>query len=130
MSYSCRNRQQTRKMIPPTEIAANCLAPIKSRVLAYLIDLLIAAIALLLARQILHALNTSNLLSIFGIFTAIAIVLGVFVYQAVLLSLTGQSIGKKVMKLRVVTFPDASNPGFARAVFKRWWLPSFFYLVP
>ncbi|QRM18732.1 hypothetical protein GBK02_04635 [Dechloromonas sp. TW-R-39-2] len=117
-------------MAPPILPASSCLAPIKSRVLAYLIDLLIGIAALFLGSQIIKTLDTTNLLSIFGIFVAIAIVLGVPVYQAVLLSLTGQSIGKKMLKLRVVTFPEASNSGFARAVFKRWWLPSLLYLIP
>lgn len=117
-------------MAPPILPASNCLAPIKSRVLAYLIDLLVAIAALFLSAQIIKTLDATNLLSIFGIFVAIAIVLGVSVYQAVSLSLTGQTIGKKMLKLRVVTFPNASNAGFARAVFKRWWLPSSLYLIP
>lgn len=110
----------------PDEIS---LAPIKSRILASLIDLSIGVLALLLATFTLSQ-SRGNALSILGVFVSIAIVLGVIVYQAVSLSSTGQTVGKMVMRLRVVNFSDASNPGFVKAVLMRWWLPSLIYPIP
>lgn len=116
-------------METPALPAPHSLAPIKSRILASLIDLSIAGVAVLLAQFIL--VNSGrHVLSILGIFVAVAIVLGVMVYQAVLLSSAGQTIGKRMMRLRVVTFSDASNPGFVKAVVMRGWLPSLVYPIP
>lgn len=110
----------------PTE---NSLAPIKSRIVASLIDLSIAVLALLLATFTLPQ-SPGNALSILGVFASVAIVLGVIVYQAVLLSSTGQTVGKKLMQLRVINFVDRSNPGFFKVVLIRWWLPSMIYSIP
>lgn len=113
----------------PSLPAPDSLAAIKSRIFAGLIDLLIAVIALFLAKFILVN-SGSHVLTILGIFVAVAIVLGVMVYQAVLLSSAGQTIGKKMMRIRVVAFSDGSNPGFIKAVLMRWWLPSLVYPIP
>lgn len=110
----------------PTE---NSLAPVKSRILASLIDLSIGVLALLLAKFTLSQ-SLGSVLSILGVFASVAIVLGVIVYQAVSLSSTGQTVGKRVMRLRVVNFYDASNPGFVKVVLMRWWLPSLIYPIP
>lgn len=109
--------------------AENSLAPIKSRILASVIDLSIGVLALLLASFTLSQ-SLGNALSILGIFVSVAIVLAVIVYQAVCLSSTGQTVGKRVMQLRIVNFYDDSNPGFAKAVLMRWWLPSLIYSIP
>ena len=109
--------------------AENSQAPIKSRILASLIDLSIGVLALLLAKfTLLQSLG--NALSILGVFVSVAIVLGVIVYQAVSLSSTGQTVGKRMMQLRVVNFYNDSNPGFVKAVVVRWWLPSLIYPIP
>jgi uncharacterized RDD family membrane protein YckC len=109
--------------------AENSLAPIKSRIFASLIDLSIAVLALLLATFALPQ-SPGNALSILGLFASVAIVLGIVVYQAVLLSSTGQTVGKKLMQLRVINLIDRSNPGFVKAVLIRWWLPSLIYSIP
>jgi len=49
------------------------------------------------------------LLSLLGLF-------GLGIYQMVLLSSDGQTIGKRVMKVRIVRYDDEGNPGFGRAV--------------
>lgn len=107
----------------------NSLASIKSRTFASLIDLSIGVLALLLATFVLPQ-SPGNALSILGVFASVAIVLGVIVYQAVLLSSTGQTVGKKLMQLRVINLIDRSNPGFVKAVLIRWWLPSLIYSIP
>ena len=129
MPYNLFGRQRTSIMETPSLPALNSLASIKSRILACLIDLSIGVIALLLAKFILSN-SPGNVLSILGVLVAVAIVLGVIVYQAVSLSSTGQTIGKRVMRLRVVTFSGGSNPGFVKAVLMRWWLPSLVYPIP
>jgi uncharacterized RDD family membrane protein YckC len=109
--------------------AENCQAPLKSRIRASLIDLSIGVLALLLAKFTLSQ-SLGNALSILGVFVSVAILLGVIVYQAVLLSSTGQTVGKRMTQLRVVNFYDAGNPGFVKAVVMRWWLPSLIYPIP
>jgi len=44
--------------------------------------------------------------------------LGLMIFQAYLLSTTGQTLGKRWLKIRVVNL-DGSNPGFVGAVLKR-----------
>ena len=121
--------QRTGTMETTALPAENSQAPIKSRILASLIDLSIGVLALLLAKLTLSQ-SFGNALSILGVFVSVAIVLGVIIYQAVSLSSTGQTVGKRMMKLRVVNFSDASNPGFVKAVVIRWWLPSLIYPIP
>lgn len=41
------------------------------------------------------------------------------IYQFVLLSRDGQTLGKKVMKVRIVRYDDGGNPGFVHAVLLR-----------
>ena len=109
--------------------AVNSLAPIKSRILAHLIDFSIEILALVLASFILSQ-SLGNALSILEGFVSVAIVLGVIVYQTVWLSSTGQTVGKRMMQIRVVNFTDGSNPGFVKAVLMRWWLPCLIYSIP
>lgn len=129
MPYNWPDTHRTGIMETTSLPASNNAAPIKSRIFASLIDLSIGMLALLLAKLTL-SLSFGNALSILGVFVSVAIVLGVIVYQAVSLSSIGQTVGKRVMRLRVITFCDASNPGFVKAVLMRWWLPSLIYPIP
>lgn len=52
-----------------------------------------------------------------------------FVVQSIVIGITGQSIGKNRMRLRVVDNRDGSPPGFLRAAVVRWWLPGFVMFV-
>jgi len=54
---------------------------------------------------------------------AALLLLAVFVVQAVLLTTRGQSIGKIVVKIRIVDHKTGANPGFARVVLMRTVLP-------
>ena len=51
-------------------------------------------------------------------------------YQLWLLSTTGQTIGKRFLKLRVVDEADGSNPGFVRAVLLRAFAPAAIGNIP
>lgn len=48
----------------------------------------------------------------------VSVVLGIAVVQAVMISNTGQSLGKRLMKTKIVRL-DGSNPGFLYGVFLR-----------
>ncbi len=52
------------------------------------------------------------------------------IYQMVLLSRDGQSLGKKAMKIRIVRFDDGGNPGFAEAVGFRLLVNGLIWMVP
>lgn len=51
-------------------------------------------------------------------------------YQMWLLATTGQTIGKRFLKLRVVDEADGSNPGFVRAVLLRVFAPAAITNIP
>ena len=52
------------------------------------------------------------------------------VYQWVLLSRCGQTLGKKAFGIKVVMYHDGSNPGFGRAVALRNWVNRLICVVP
>ncbi|MHC4549070.1 MAG: RDD family protein [Planctomycetota bacterium] len=60
-----------------------------------------------------------------------------WVYQAYLRAVQGQTIGKKLLKVRIVNSPDGGNPGFARAVLMRdvvpwmidWFASGLFFMI-
>lgn len=105
------------------------LAGITSRILASLIDLSIGIAAVFSARVAI-SLSPENPLSSLAVSISVGILLGVIAYQAFCLSATGQTVGKRLMRLRVVNFSDAGNPGFARSVVIRWWLLCLIYPIP
>ena len=51
-------------------------------------------------------------------------------YQLWLLSTQGQTIGKRLLKLRIVDETDGSNPGFVRAVLLRAFVPGAIANIP
>ena len=61
---------------------------------------------------------------------AIVLMLAVVGYQMWLLSTTGQTLGKRFLKLRVVDEADGSNPGFVRAVLLRVFAPAVIGQIP
>lgn len=56
-----------------------------------------------------------------GLFVALGglALLGLIVYNVVLLTQRGQTLGKKWLDIRIVTVDDQSNPGFVKAVLLR-----------
>ena len=63
---------------------------------------------------------------------AMAVVLGLLfvIFQTYLLSTEGQTIGKSLMKIKIVEAHDQSNPGFFRAVFLRHVVTAFLGIIP
>jgi uncharacterized RDD family membrane protein YckC len=43
------------------------------------------------------------------------------IYQSVIIAQSGQSLGKKLLKVKIVR-PDGSVPGFVQGVLVRYWL--------
>jgi uncharacterized RDD family membrane protein YckC len=56
--------------------------------------------------------------------------LGLLVYNLVRLTTHGQSIGKQVLKIRIVKIEDDSNPGFVKAVLLRGFVNGLIGAVP
>lgn len=52
------------------------------------------------------------------------------IVQIVLLSNSGQTIGKKLMGIKIVNIEDKSNPGFFGAVFLRKFVTGLLYIIP
>lgn len=67
--------------------------------------------------------DSTFFISFFGI-----IALGT--YQMVLLSRTGQTLGKKALNIRIVRSIDGGNPGFRRAVGLRFLVNVLMWMVP
>ena len=56
-------------------------------------------------------------IALIGLSIMLSLALGI--YQLVIISRDGQSIGKRIMKIRIVKYEDNSNPGFVHAVLLR-----------
>lgn len=58
------------------------------------------------------------------------LVLGLLVYQMVMLAQRGQSIGKRMLGIRIVTHPDGANPGGVKTILMRGFLPGIMSNIP
>jgi uncharacterized RDD family membrane protein YckC len=58
------------------------------------------------------------------------LVLGVGIYQLVMLATRGQSIGKRLLGIRIVTHPDAANPGGVKTIIMRGFVPGIISNIP
>jgi len=56
--------------------------------------------------------------------------LGLLIYNIYLLSTQGQTIGKRAFKIRIVSFEDNSNPGFAKVVMMRVVVNAILCIIP
>ena len=96
------------------------LATPGSRLAAVLLDGLIS-MPLVIALFVGIVLIGGNLevigISLIGLSIILSLALGI--YQLVIISRDGQSIGKRIMKIRIVKYEDNSNPGFVHAVLLR-----------
>ena len=96
------------------------LATPGSRLAAALLDGLIA-IPLVIALFVGSMLIDGNQEEIGIILVVISVILFLVlaIYQLVIISRDGQTIGKRIMKIRIVKYEDNSNPGFVHAVLLR-----------
>jgi uncharacterized RDD family membrane protein YckC len=56
--------------------------------------------------------------------------LGLLIVQVVLLSTSGQSLGKRIVGIRIVRYEDESNPGFVGAWLLRSLVPGLIAAIP
>ena len=56
------------------------------------------------------------------------LVLGIF--QLVMLATRGQSIGKRLLGMRIVTHPDGQNPGGVKTILLRGVVPAVIGMIP
>lgn len=99
------------------------------RLWAKVIDHALYAAAGIVAAILIPGLKDSNLLIPFlGLLAAL--LLGFFAYQVWLLTTQGQTLGKKVMGLRIVKTSDMSNGGFVTNVLLRAVASAAVSLVP
>jgi uncharacterized RDD family membrane protein YckC len=101
-----------------------------SRLASFLLDaalLLIVLLPLVLSVTVFEprskGADSTFFLSFFGI-------MALGIYQMLLLSRHGQSVGKKTMRIRLVRSEDGGNPGFTRAVGLRLLVNTSMWLIP
>ena len=58
------------------------------------------------------------------------LVAGLLITQIVLLSTQGQSLGKKIMAIRIVGFETGKHGGFLTNVLLRWWVNTLLNVLP
>lgn len=76
----------------------------------------------------MEGMNTGTFL--LGIMVAGAGLLALFIVQVWLLSTRGQSLGKRMLGIRIVKYADNSNPGFLHAWLLRNFVPGVIGAVP
>lgn len=65
-----------------------------------------------------------------GMFLMAAGGLGLLIYNIVLLTTRGQTIGKRIVSIQIVCYRDAAHAGFVRAVLLRALVNGLFAIVP
>lgn len=105
------------------------LAERLDRLWAKVIDHVLYAAAGIVAAVLIPGLKDSNLLIPFLGLLAAAL-LGFFIFQVWLLTTRGQTLGKKLMGLRIVKTSDMSNGGFVTNVLLRALASTAVTLVP
>jgi len=94
------------------------LAGLGARLGAAFLDALIYMLPLLVGLgfvMISADADLGGMARLFGFLMFIGFIF-IVVYQLILLSREGQTLGKKAMNIRIVMYDDGSNPGFGRAV--------------
>jgi len=110
-------------------VLAKPLASRTARLVAALLDTFLAFIPIVGGFLITPA-NDDPRATTIRLGTWIVGSLVIVITQLTLLSVRGQSLGKIVTGVRIVDFFDESNPGFARTVWMRMWLPALIGIIP
>ena len=88
------------------------LADRTDRLLAAIIDRAVYLPFFLIATILVPGMKRSSEVVVPVLILMVTLPLALFVYQVWLVSTTGQTIGKKAMKIRIVKVPDLSQGGF------------------
>jgi len=107
-----------------------------SRFVAWFLDLVLVLLCALPGFAAAVAAKRESGADPYAVISA-ACYLGLWAYQAYLRATQGQTIGKRAVDIRIVSYEDGSNPGFWRAVFLRdmvpaligWFFCSFFTII-
>ena len=113
---------------PPPLAAAGQLADRGTRLGARLIDGLLA-IPLILIWVIIAGASNSEFGEVIGVLIMIAGILGLVIYQWYLLSTLGQTIGKRMLEIKIIKL-DGSNGGFVTNVLMREILNGLIGIIP
>ena len=109
---------------PPPTADSHVLATRQDRFFAKLIDAALYAVAIAVA-AIFLAVSTP-----LGVSLLARAILGIPIVQVVLLTMDGQTIGKKALNTRVVSVTTGLNAGFMTNVALRAWLNAGINIVP
>lgn len=104
------------------------LASRSSRFFAFILDIILV----ILASCPIYFISSEESTTVFFIFLLVGILapLSLSVAQIWFLSTAGQTLGKKILKIRIVKAADGKTAGFLNAVFLRSWVTGILYLVP
>jgi uncharacterized RDD family membrane protein YckC len=105
------------------------LAERGTRLVAVLLDAAVALPLVLIWVLTLVAFKGNETATMVGMVIMVLGVLALAVYQLVLLTTKGQTLGKRWMKVRIATL-DGGNPGFVKAVLLRGFVNGLICGVP
>ena len=123
--YAAPSEQVDREVAPGLRTVAEPLASLGHRFLAFAVDYLFMVGAFLPGTLLFSADPQSELALAVMAITCLPFL----VSQTWLISSTGQSIGKKLLKTKIVTM-TGEPPGFVRGVLLRSWLPAALSALP
>ena len=113
-----QNREYQSGDLPPIEQTSELANP-WARLAAVIIDILITSVPALTLILIAYLSRSIEDPSRDLIVAALAVSLVIFIIQMVLLGTRGQTIGKMVVRIRVVDAQSGEHPGWARLVLLR-----------
>lgn len=121
----------------PAQVDRLELADLGTRLAAALIEgvvFLIAAIPFIVAITMSDVSQkpgeSAEMLNIALMSLGAILVLAVGIYQLVILSTRGQSIGKRILGIRIVSCEDGRNPGGVKTILMRGFLPGLITNIP
>jgi len=114
---------------PPRPIDL-ALAGRGARLGAALLDLLTFGICLVPGAVLFSAGGKDDMTSTIGISLCVIAFIALAALQMVWLTSRGQTIGKRILGVRIVKYADGSNPGFVHAVVYRAMLPGIISNIP
>ena len=109
---------------PPPTADSHVLATRQDRFFAKLIDAALYAVAIAVA-AIFLAVSTP-----LGVSLLALAILGIPIVQVVLLTMDGQTIGKRFLDIRIVDVVTGQNAGFGTNVVMRAWVNSLLNVIP
>jgi uncharacterized RDD family membrane protein YckC len=128
-------------IIPNNTVSGLQLASLGNRLLAVILDGLIALplmIPMIIGMVMISKVDDMSgnaepdisPLAIGLIGLSAVLFIGLLVYNLILLATRGQTIGKKLMSIRIVTYPDGANPGGVKTILLRVFVNGLIGAVP